>query len=158
MKTYTYTVYHIEGVKVGCTTELEKRLTDQGFSDCQILWQEQGDFEHGQIAGDIEIQYQLEIFGKRDNKNHYQNARRNRKTFTNEERSRGGITQGQRNVESGLLRTNSLENKRKGITKIWHQAGAMAAASKIYSCPFCGRNNLKGNLALANHKKHCKLQ
>jgi len=98
---YNYVVYHIPGIKVGCTADFDKRMSVQGFSNWQILWQEEGDYEYGWVAGDKEIEFQLEIFGKRDNANHFQNARNNRPKFngtertynlTKENKSKGGIT------------------------------------------------------------------
>lgn len=33
----TYYIYHIRDVKIGCTTEIIKRMNDQGFTDWEIL-------------------------------------------------------------------------------------------------------------------------
>ena len=131
---YNYVVYHIPGIKVGCTADFTKRMSDQGFSNWQILWQEEGDYEYGWVAGDKEIEFQLEIFGKRDNLNHFQNARNNRPKF------------------DGTQRTYNLtkENKSKGgIT-----------SSKIYmqkenTCPHCNKT-IKGFNYYKWHGENCK--
>ena len=33
----TYYIYHITGVKIGCTSQIEKRMSDQGFTEWEIL-------------------------------------------------------------------------------------------------------------------------
>lgn len=74
MKTYTYTIYHIHGIKIGCTTDLIKRMADQGFTEWEILWQQEGDYEFGWTAGDIEKELQKQ-YGYKVDKNHYQKSR-----------------------------------------------------------------------------------
>jgi hypothetical protein len=74
---YTYYIYHIEGIKIGCTTDLIKRMADQGFTEWEILWQEEGDYDFGWIAGDKEIELQKEYGLPIDNSN-YQISRNNR--------------------------------------------------------------------------------
>ena len=32
-----YYIYHIPGIKIGCTSDLEKRMSDQGFTEWDIL-------------------------------------------------------------------------------------------------------------------------
>ena len=32
-----YTIYHIPGVKIGCTAWLDKRISNQGFTDYEVL-------------------------------------------------------------------------------------------------------------------------
>ena len=33
----TYYIYHIAGIKIGCTSDLLKRMSDQGFTEWEIL-------------------------------------------------------------------------------------------------------------------------
>ena len=33
----TYYIYHIQGVKIGCTSDLKTRMRDQGFNEYEIL-------------------------------------------------------------------------------------------------------------------------
>lgn len=106
MKTYTYTVYHIPGIKIGCTTDLEKRISDQGFSNYEILWQEKGNYEHGWIAGDIEKQLQKE-YGLPIDKNHYQIAR--------EARMAGTLKSVQTNLARGHMELiSTFESRSRG--------------------------------------------
>lgn len=81
MKNYTYYIYHIEGNKIGCTTDLEKRMRDQGFTEWEILWQEDGDYDHGWIAGDKELELQKQ-YSYRVDDCHYQVSRENRRRAT----------------------------------------------------------------------------
>ena len=111
MKTYTYYVYHIVGVKIGCTTELEERMSDQGFTEWEILWQEEGDYEFGWTAGDKELELQKE-YGYEVDRTHYQVVRENRR--------RGGIIGG--SVKGAKLTFTQEHKKRlslssKGIPK-----------------------------------------
>ncbi len=32
-----YKIYHVPGVKIGCTCDLERRMSDQGFTNWVIL-------------------------------------------------------------------------------------------------------------------------
>ena len=52
----TYYIYHIPGVKIGCTSQLTKRMSDQGFTEWEIL-EEHTDIY---IASDREIELQKE--------------------------------------------------------------------------------------------------
>ena len=49
-----YYIYHIPGVKIGCTNDLDKRMSDQGFTNWEIL----ETHEDGWVAGDREIELQ----------------------------------------------------------------------------------------------------
>lgn len=33
----SYTIYHIPGIKIGCTSQLERRLKIQGYTDYEVL-------------------------------------------------------------------------------------------------------------------------
>ena len=97
MQTYTYYIYHIPGVKVGCTNELENRMADQGFTEWEIL----ETHEDGWLAGDREIELQKE-YGYRVDTIHYMISRENRSKWndqtrhplTKEECALGGKTTG----------------------------------------------------------------
>ena len=120
-------------------------MKDQGFTNWEILWQEEGDYEFGWIAGEKEIELQKQ-YGLPIDKANYQISRQNRPKldgsqrtyeFTFEDRAKGG----KKNVESG-----HLDKVRKP------SRGGSASQKIIYECPICDRK-LKGNLAFHNHKK-----
>lgn len=50
----TYYIYHIPGIKIGCTSDLNKRMADQGFTEWEILEEHTDIYE----ASDREIQLQ----------------------------------------------------------------------------------------------------
>ena len=81
----TYYIYHIEGVKVGCTSDLQKRMADQGFTSWNILE------EHTDIieASNREIQLQKEYGLPVDDAPYWQSVQ-NRRRFTKADMSKGG--------------------------------------------------------------------
>ena len=103
---YTYYIYHIPGEKIGCTTDLVKRMKNQGFTNWEILWQEEGDYEFGWIAGEKEIELQKQ-YGLPVDTINYQQSRMNRLIGC----SLGGSIGGQKNVESGHLESVRDINK-----------------------------------------------
>jgi hypothetical protein len=116
MKTYTYRIYHIPGIKVGATSDWEKRCIDNknhygNNIDIIILEEHKGTYDFGEWIGDREWEY-ADSFGY-SRGSHYQVSRNNRpqwnnetrvvREFTKEESSRGGITSGNNNKESGHM-------------------------------------------------------
>lgn len=73
---YTYYVYYIPGLKIGCTTNIKKRMRYYGYPEYEILWQAEGDYEFGWIAGNKEIELQKEYGLPVDNV-HFQVLRQN---------------------------------------------------------------------------------
>tara|TARA_R100000951_G_scaffold88457_2_gene76492 strand:+ start:48 stop:503 length:456 start_codon:yes stop_codon:yes gene_type:complete len=67
-----YYIYHIAGVKIGCTSQLEIRMQQQGFTEWEIL----ETHTDGWHAGDREIELQKEYDLPVD-KVHYMIARQN---------------------------------------------------------------------------------
>jgi len=58
----TYTIYHIPGQKIGCSSEPEKRVQDQGFTNYEVLEEHTDIYE----ASEREIQLQKEYGYKVD--------------------------------------------------------------------------------------------
>lgn len=111
MKTYTYYVYHIAGTKIGCTTELEERMSDQGFTEWEILWQEEGDYEFGWTAGDKELELQKE-YGYEVDTCHYQISRENRRRGgLIGGRTRGTQMKGEGNPRYGVSLSDETKSK-----------------------------------------------
>ena len=85
-----YYIYHIPGVKIGCTKDLLKRMADQGFTEWEIL-EEHTD---GWLAGDREIELQKQYSYPVD-KIHYMQSLKNRpswdKTGNQSERGKLGV-------------------------------------------------------------------
>jgi len=77
-------------------------MKDQKFTNWEILWQEEGDYEFGWIAGDKEQELQ-KLYGYKIDKNHYQKSREVRRQ------------QGFKNAQNGhLTRIRELVPSQKG--------------------------------------------
>jgi hypothetical protein len=81
-----YYIYHIKGVKIGCSTQVNKRIKEQGFSDCEIL-EEHLDIY---VASDREIELQKKYGYKVDTTPYWQSSQRLRKNATFKSASKGG--------------------------------------------------------------------
>ena len=80
-----YYIYHIPGHKIGCTSDLQKRMQDQGFTTWEILEVHTDIYE----ASNREIELQKEYGLPVDAVQYWQSVK-NRRKFTKEEMSRGG--------------------------------------------------------------------
>ncbi len=78
-----YYIYHIPGVKIGCTNDLEKRMSDQGFTEWEIL----ETHEDGWHAGDREIELQKE-YGLPVDKVHYMVSKMSRPVWDDNARQK----------------------------------------------------------------------
>ena len=83
----TYYIYHISGVKIGCTSDLIKRMSDQGFTDWEILEEHTNIYE----VSDREIQLQKE-YGLPVDKVPYWKSVENRPVWNDAARSKGHAT------------------------------------------------------------------
>ena len=140
----TYTIYHIPGTKIGCTSDLVRRLRDQGFTDCEIL-EEHTDIN---LASTRERELQEEFEYPVDKDLYSSSARKGRKYFTIEEQQRGGLL----GSVQGTINLKKLTSNSK------HQSKASKAAnSKIRTCKYCGH---QGNAApfYRHHRENCKLK
>jgi hypothetical protein len=114
-----YTIYHIEGVKIGCSKNPKRRVKDQGYGAFQVL-EVHTDI---QIASKRETELQLEYGYGRDNKPYAQTV----SMPTPASNSKGGKKGGQKNVVSGHLEI---------IGKIGN--------NKIRTCPWCFKTSKAG--------------
>ena len=97
-----YYIYHIPEVKIGCSTQPNKRVKSQGYDDFEIL-EEYIDID---IASDREQELQKQ-YGYRVDECRYsitydKNFKR-REKLTKEERTLAGKIAGSKNVESGWI-------------------------------------------------------
>ncbi len=133
-----YYIYHIPGEKIGCTSNLEKRMSDQGFTEWEIL----ETYEDGWIAGDREIELQKE-YGYKVDTIHYMISVQNRR--------KGGIIGG-RNSNRGRL---NVENGHWAtISKLGKKAGANVTNSIRKACPNCGYESTPAGIY--HHLKNCE--
>ena len=85
-----YYIYHIPGIKIGCTTQYPKRCIDQGYTNYELL----ETYEDGWLAGDREQELQKE-YGLPIDTSHYMISRENRR--------RGAVIGGNVAKRSGQL-------------------------------------------------------
>jgi len=104
-----YYIYHIPGVKIGCTDRLEDRLDEQGYSisDCEILETHTDIY----VVSDRELELQKEYGYSVDATPYYVSKQR----WINGCRI-GGKIAGRKNVKSGHLA--SIRDKAKEIKRI----------------------------------------
>jgi hypothetical protein len=137
-----YTIYHIQGVKIGCSVNPKARVKEQGYSAFQVL-EVHDDI---QVASKREIELQLEYGYGRDNKPYTQTV--SMSTF--EASSKGG----KKNVESGHMKTlHSIGGKIGG--KIQGPIQGKINAAKVQTCPWCFKT-IKGLNYTKWHGDRCK--
>ena len=96
-----YYIYHIPGVKIGVSTEPNKRVKDQGYTEYDILEKHTDIY----LVSDREQELQKE-YGYKVDKNPYYTSKRNRRKWTKE--------------DSDKARKVMLEN---GFFKEWYKKG-----------------------------------
>ena len=98
-----YYIYHIEGIKIGCSNTIKRRIREQGFNQYEIL-EKHNDIH---IASKREIELQKEYGYKVDTTPYYityelNKLRRNK--LTNKILIEAGKKAGNRNVETGWIK------------------------------------------------------
>ena len=96
-----YYIYHIQGVKIGMTNELEKRMAAQGFTEWEILETHNDPW----LCGDRELELQAE-YGYPVDKCHYMVSIENRRL--------AGIAGGNAAKRSGQLKKAQIKGSPLG--------------------------------------------
>lgn len=158
-----FKIYHIPGVKIGCSTNPEDRVKRFGYTDFEILEEHEDIY----IASDREIQLQEQYGYGRDNTLPYYKTVRMA--------SLGGLAQGHilgsKNVESGhwqnvkskgwkskehQLKTSTLGGlANKGIPKPHAKETMLKLANIESTCPHCNKT-VKGGNYYRWHGENCK--
>lgn len=167
-KIYNYYIYHIEGIKIGLTTNIEHRMEEQGFTNYEILIEEQGDYDYGWIMGDKELELQKE-YGYNVDKTHYMVSRNNRHKWGNSEDQ----SKYSKQVKNRYIFNNTSEENSKYAKIAWdkHRDKMLVAAKdniklatnaaakspnraslQLYYCEDCCKD-IKGAGAAARHGK-----
>ena len=139
-----YYIYHINGVKIGCTNNIIRRMSEQGFTEWEIL-EEHTDIN---LASSRERELQTQFGYPVDRDLYSSSVRKGRKYFTKEEQQRGGL----------LGSVQGTINLKKLTSNSEHQSKAVKSAnSKIRTCKYCGH---QGNAApfYRHHRENCKLK
>ena len=157
-------IYHIPGIKIGCSTRPKIRVEEQGFSNFDIL-EVHDDIA---LASQREVELQVQYGYGRDNNCSYEDSYKARleagKKGGVANKESGWITklghkQGKKNVESGsLLRAASMAGKIVGprLSKEHMSRMGKIGGNKKVTCPHCN----KEGLARPMHRWHfnnCKL-
>lgn len=147
-----YTIYHIEGVKIGCSNNPNHRVKEQGYSVFQVL-EVHEDIE---VASNREIELQIEYGYGRDTRLSYSQIV-NRPT--REGCIKGGKIVGKKNKENGhLSRIGKIGGKIAGKKSI--ETGHMKKMFDIThinkTCPYCFKTIL-GRIYYRWHGDRCKL-
>ena len=82
-----YYIYHIPGIKIGCTQHYPQRCIDQGFEDYELL----ESYDDGWLAGDVELKLQKE-YGYTIDSCHYMISIQNLKPWNKESTHKGNVT------------------------------------------------------------------
>lgn len=158
-----YSIYHISGIKIGCSSEPEKRVSDQGYSDYEILETHEDIY----VASDRERELQKQYGYKVDTVPYYVSIEA-RAAGGSIGGLTGGLTTGKIHTESGhLKRIAHLGGKKNvesghlknissagGKTGAGGKIGGTKLANTFYTCPFC-QIEMKGILSIGRHKKWC---
>lgn len=68
----TYYIYHVPGIKIGCTTNIKRRMSQQGFTNWEILEEHEDIY----LASDRELELQTEYGYTIDHTPYYKTFRR----------------------------------------------------------------------------------
>jgi hypothetical protein len=124
----TYYIYHIPGVKYGCTTEPKTRYKDRDITDLVI-----------------ESYDEIEVADKRERElNDAAGYKHQHESYivARAKRLKGGINGGKITGRQNLKKVNLSEAGKKGGLVSGHKYGAIngtRSCKKEYICPACGK-------------------
>jgi len=144
-----YTIYHIKGIKIGCSNNPKRRVKEQGYCDFEIL-ETHTDI---MVASEREITLQKQYGYQTDDTPYYTTVNAPNKKSSSIWASKLGKIQGKVNIENGHLakvRNPSLAGyistlKDNHITK------------QTFTCPHCGKIGKSGAMKQW-HYDNCKLK
>ena len=117
-----YQIYHIEGIKIGCSDNPKMRVNNQGYTEYTIL----ETYDDIIIASNRELELQKEYGYKVDTVPYWKTI----KIATKESRLKGGKKGGEWCIQSGFIKKlNSLGGK--AIAKINRESGRWSEVIKI---------------------------
>ena len=132
-----YFIYHIPGIKIGCTSDLQTRMREQGFTEWEILE------EHNDIieVSNREIQLQKDYGYKVDTIPYWQ-AVKNRRPWNAQTRNKIWLSnEHQSNAGKGNIGIPRISGGR-----YWN---------KLKTCIHCGLESTSGNIGRW-HNDNCK--
>jgi hypothetical protein len=155
-----YKIYHIPGIKIGCSTQIDIRIDNQGFDNYEVLEIHTDIYEASKRESELQKKYGYSVDWIPYHKTiEHQKISRNKKSRLLALKSRGdkniilsemGKIGGKKTKESGkLLQSAILGGKIAGKIR------AKVNNSTILKCPKCGMENNVGN-SKRWHFDNCK--
>ena len=139
-----YYIYHIPGIKVGCTSrDPKKRVNEQGYTDFEIL-ETHDDIDQASIR-ELELQNQYGYEVEKFNFKQQFNAGKN-----------GGLSKSEIKISKLLQNriTWKETSKRRDPLKVIENARNNGGTHKHRDCQYCGRTiNL---MNIGRHENNCK--
>ncbi len=142
-----YQIYHIKGIKIGCTTNVERRVKQQGYSEYEILE------THSDIKVASKREKELQSIYGYDEKNvrtlyeqHYNFALKGVEAA----KGLGAKTQ----IENKIGMFGYTKEERTKINTKNAPKGGLAQSQVLRECPHCGKVG-KGN-GMFTHFKICE--
>jgi hypothetical protein len=139
----TYYIYHIPGIKIGCSKTPTKRVNNQGYSEFEILEEHLDIDEASKREKELQRQYGYKV----DGPNYSRSL-----ALTSIAGQKGGSISGPNLVKSGHLRRVGLIAVANGSPS---KAGK-ANCAILRECTYCGKQG-KGPTMFRYHFNNCKL-
>ena len=137
----TYHIYHIPGIKIGVTNQLEKRMSDQGFTEWEILETHTDIHE----VSDREIELQKEYDLPVDKIPYWQSV---------ENRKAGSSLGGRSSYINGVSELRKKAYSKQGRSMGLANKGKPKNHKKI-TCPHCNKTG-GSNIMPRFHFDNCK--
>ncbi len=164
----TYYIYHIPGVKIGCTNTLKKRMKDQGFTSWEIIEEHTDIYE----ASDREIELQKQYGYEVDRIPYHESKRRLQKGVETSWKNATPEKKFERTSVAGKVGIKKVQEmyskeeraawtRKAGLsTSKEHKQsaggiGGSKTAKKEYQCPHCNHIGVS-NLMFRWHFDNCK--
>jgi hypothetical protein len=135
-----YYIYHIPSVKIGVSKTPEKRVTEQGYSDFEILEMHTDIYEVSKREKELQKEYGYRIDGP-----HYWQAIE-RRLENSKSRSAAKVAAARINVAKATIASVASGSPAKA---------GRANAEKHRKCPYCGKEG-RGPTMFRYHFENCK--
>jgi hypothetical protein len=145
-------IYHIEGIKIGCSNNPKRRVKEQGYNEYKIL-EEHSDI---MIASKREIELQKQYGYQTDDTPYYITSNAPNRQSSKLWGSKLGKIQGNKNVENGHLERMRAKGNPSLGGKIVSSRPNHVNKKKI-TCPHCGKEGQYPAMKQW-HYDNCKLK
>ena len=126
----TYTIYHVPGIKIGCSVEPDARIVKQGFNSYEVLEEHTDIYEASQRELELQKEYGYTV----DKIPYYKSVSNRRKGF--KDPSAAG--------KLGYVAANLSQ---------YHKANGLLLQRK-YKCPHCEMETTKANMGRHIKARH----